>query len=180
MKFKQTNSLINYAFAIHIILVLIASLEGIKLLFIMLVPLLGNFAGLYFLKFTDKIKFGVKIFMISSVFFVPFGVIGVLGCKKVLNGSSENDFLKTDKKIKPSTKDNIITLIVVNIILILGVNQNNILLVIPIMFIVNFITIIYNFRQKDNMLGIIASILFFISPIIVLTVTSLSNVSFGV
>jgi len=173
MNFKQTNSLINYAFAIHIALVLIASLDGKKLLFIMLVPLLGNLAGLYFLKFTDKIKLGAKTFMISSVFFIPFGIIGIVGCKKVLNDLSENEFFKTDKKTKSLISNNIIALIVVNVILILVINKTNILFAIAIMFIVNFMTIIYNFRYKDNTLGIVASILFFISPIIALSIMTL-------
>ena len=60
----------------------------------MLVPLLENLVGLYFLSFTDQIKLGAKIFMISSFFFVPIGLIGLIGCRKVTDSLTEQEFLK--------------------------------------------------------------------------------------
>jgi len=60
----------------------------------MLIPLLGNLVGLYFLSFTDQLKLGAKIFMISSFFFVPIGMIGIIGCRKVTDHLAEQEFSK--------------------------------------------------------------------------------------
>ncbi len=93
MEFKKTNNLIYIAFAIHIAATLLAGMEEEVLLLIMLIPLLGNLVGLYFLSFTDQIKLGAKIFMISSFLFVPIGLIGVIGCRKVTDDLMEQEFL---------------------------------------------------------------------------------------
>ncbi len=94
MEFKKTNKLIYIAFAIHIAITLLAGIDEEVLMLIMSVPLLGNLVGLYFLSFTDKIKLGAKIFMISSFFYVPIGLIGVIGCRKVTDSLTEQEFLK--------------------------------------------------------------------------------------
>jgi hypothetical protein len=94
MKFKKTNKLIYIAFAIHIMVTLLAGMEDEVLLLIMLIPLVGNLVGLYFLSFTDQLKLGAKIFMISSFFFVPIGMIGIIGCRKVTDHLTEQEFLK--------------------------------------------------------------------------------------
>lgn len=96
MEFKKTNNLIYIAFAIHIVITLLAGMEEEVLLLIMLVPLLGNLIGLYFLSFTDRLKLGAKIFMISSFFFVPIGMIGVIGCRKVTDSLTEHNFFKSE------------------------------------------------------------------------------------
>ena len=95
MEFKKTNDYIYFAFAIHIIVTLLAGMEEEILLIIMLIPLLGNLVGLYFLSFTNKIKLGAKIFMISSFFFVPIGMLGIIGCRKVIDNLTEKDFFNT-------------------------------------------------------------------------------------
>jgi len=97
MEFKKTNDYIYFAFAIHIIVTLLAGMEEEILLVIMLIPLLGNLVGLYFLSFTDKLKLGAKIFMISSIFFIPIGLIGIIGCRKVTDSLTEIEFFKTEK-----------------------------------------------------------------------------------
>ncbi len=98
MEFKKTNNLIYIAFAIHIAVSLLAGMEEELLLIIMLIPLAGNLVGLYFLSFTNKLKLGAKIFMISSFFFVPIGILGIVGCRKVTDHLTEQDFFKTEKK----------------------------------------------------------------------------------
>jgi hypothetical protein len=75
----------------------LAGAEDEVLLLIMLIPLAGNIVGLYFLSFTNNIKLGAKIFLISSFFFVPIGIIGIIGCRKVTDSLTENDFFKTEK-----------------------------------------------------------------------------------
>ncbi len=97
MKFKKINDSIYLAFAIHIAVTLLAGMEEEILLLIMLVPLAGNLVGLYFLSFTDKIKLGAKIFMISSFFFVPIGMLGIIGCRRILDSLTENEFFKPKK-----------------------------------------------------------------------------------
>ena len=102
MQFKETNILIYIAFTIHIALTLLLGLKDDLLLTIMAIPLAGNAIGLYFLSFTDKIKIGAKIFIISSALFVPIGMIGVIGARKVIDHLTEQEFLKTktdDKRI---------------------------------------------------------------------------------
>jgi len=94
MEAKKTNKLIYIAFTIHIALSLIMGLEEEILMVIASVLLAGNLVGLYFLSFTDKIKLGAKIFMISSFFFVPIGMIGIIGCRKITDHLTEQEFLK--------------------------------------------------------------------------------------
>ena len=91
---KKTNNLIYLGFAIHIIVSLLAGLDDEVILLFMAIPLLGNLVGLYFLSFTDHIKLGAKIFMWSSILFVPIGLIGVYGCRKVLDSLNEEEFFK--------------------------------------------------------------------------------------
>lgn len=91
---KKTNNLIYIAFAIHVVLTLLAGAEEEIILYIMLVPLAANLVGLYFLRFTDKIKLGAKIFMVSSFLFIPIGLVGVVGSRKVLDNLSEQEFFK--------------------------------------------------------------------------------------
>ncbi len=98
MEFKKTNTLIYIAFGIHIAVTLLAGMEEEVLLMIMLIPLLGNLVGLYFLSFTDKIKLGAKTFIISSFFFVPIGILGVIGARKELDKLIESEFFKNEKK----------------------------------------------------------------------------------
>ncbi len=95
MEFKKTNKLIYIGFVIHIAITLLAGMEEEVLMLIMAVPLLGNLVGLYFLSYTDKIKLGAKIFTISSFFFVPIGIIGIIGCRKATDHLTEQDFFKT-------------------------------------------------------------------------------------
>ncbi len=95
MEFNKTNNLIYIAFVIHVALSLLAGLDEEIILYIMSIPLIGNVVGLYFLSFTDKIKLGAKIFMISSFFFVPIGMIGIIGCRKVIDSLTEKEFFKT-------------------------------------------------------------------------------------
>jgi len=97
MEFKKTNNLIYIAFAIHIAVTLLAGMEDDILLLIMLVPLAGNLVGLYFLSFTDQLKLGAKIFMVSSFFFVPIGMLGIIGCRKVTDSLTENEFFNPEK-----------------------------------------------------------------------------------
>lgn len=95
---KSTNKLIYIGFTIHIIISLIAGAEEEFILYFMALPLLGNLVGLYFLSFTEKIKLGAKIFMWSSFLFLPIGMIGILGCRKVLDSINEVEFFKKEKK----------------------------------------------------------------------------------
>ena len=97
MEFKQTNKLIYIALFIHILITLLAGVEDEILLLIMLIPLAGNIVGLYFLSFTNNLKLGAKIFLISSFFFVPIGIIGIIGCRKVTDSLTENKFFKSEK-----------------------------------------------------------------------------------
>lgn len=92
---QKTNKLIYIGFVIHISITLLAGLDEEIILFIMLIPLTANLIGLYFLSFTDKIKLGAKIFMISSFLYVPIGIIGIIGCRKVLDSLTEKEFFKT-------------------------------------------------------------------------------------
>lgn len=93
---KRTNTLIYIGFAIHIAISVLAGLDEEIILLIMAVPLLGNLAGLILLSFTDNIKLGAKIFMWSSILFVPIGMIGIMGCRKVLDGLNEEEFFKEE------------------------------------------------------------------------------------
>ena len=95
MEFYKTNNLIYIAFVIHIAISLLAGLDEEIILYIMSIPLIGNVVGLYFLSFTEKIKLGAKIFMISSFLFVPIGMIGIIGCRKVIDRLTEKEFFKT-------------------------------------------------------------------------------------
>lgn len=95
---KSTNSLIYIGFIIHVSITLIAGLDEEFILYFMSVPLLGNFVGLCLLTFTDKTKLGAQIFMISSFLFVPIGLIGIFGCRKVLDSINEEAFFKSDNK----------------------------------------------------------------------------------
>ena len=94
MELKKTNNYIYIAFVIHSAVTLLAGMEEEVLLLIMLLPLFGNLVGLYLLSFTTKIRRGAKIFMISSFFFVPIGMLGIIGCRKVLDGLIESEFFK--------------------------------------------------------------------------------------
>ena len=82
---QQTNKLIYIGFAIHILVSLISGIQEVFLLYILLVPLLANLIGLYFLSFTKKIKLGARLFMVSSFFFIPIGMVGIIGARKVLD-----------------------------------------------------------------------------------------------
>jgi len=93
---KSTNKIIYLGFIIHILVTLVAGLDEEILLYIMTVPLLGNVIGLYFLSFTNNIKLGAKIFMFSSFLFVPIGLIGIIGCRKVLDSLEEKEFFKEE------------------------------------------------------------------------------------
>jgi hypothetical protein len=93
---KKTNNLIYVGFVIHIAITLLAGLDEEIILFFMAIPLFANLFGLYFLSFTNKIKLGAKIFMYSSFLFVPIGIIGVLGCRKVLDSLNEEEFFKEE------------------------------------------------------------------------------------
>jgi len=94
MELKKTNTLIYIAFVIHIAVTLLSGMSKEILMLIMAIPLAGNLVGLYFLSFTDQIKLGAKIFMISSFFFVPIGLIGIIGCRKITDHLTEQEFLK--------------------------------------------------------------------------------------
>ena len=93
---KSTNPTIYLAFVIHIIVTLVVGADEEILLYIMAIPLLMNLVGLIFLSFTDKIKLGAKIFMFGSFVFVPIGLIGVFGCRKVLDALNEDEFFKQE------------------------------------------------------------------------------------
>jgi len=93
---KLTNPLIYLALIIHILISIVAGADEEIILYIMAVPILANFVGLFFLSFTNKIKLGAKIFMFSSFVFVPIGLIGVLGCRKVLDTLNEEVFFKEE------------------------------------------------------------------------------------
>jgi hypothetical protein len=92
---EKINSQMYIGFAVHVAITLLAGIDDEILLFVMLVPLLGNLVGLSILNFTDNIKLGAKIFMISSFFFVPIGLIAIIGARKILDQLKEQEFLKT-------------------------------------------------------------------------------------
>ncbi|WP_339698606.1 hypothetical protein [uncultured Marixanthomonas sp.] len=89
---KKLNALIYVALAIHLILLLLIGIEGsddedvIKFLAIFIsIPVSINCIGFCLLQFTSNSKLGAKIFMYSSYVFVPIGLIGVTGAKKILD-----------------------------------------------------------------------------------------------
>jgi hypothetical protein len=43
---------------------------------------------------TDNVKAGAIIYLISSFCFIPIGIIGVIGARKLLDKLIEEDFLK--------------------------------------------------------------------------------------
>ena len=94
MKFTKTNNLIYIAFVIHIIIALIFGAKSEIMAIIVSIPLMANLIGLYFISFTNKIKLGAKIFMITSYFFIPIGIIGIIACRQILDKIKEDNFLK--------------------------------------------------------------------------------------
>lgn len=93
---KKTNTLIYVSFIVHIAITLLAGLDEEIILYFMAIPLLANLIGLYFLSFTENIKLGAKIFMYSSFVFVPIGMIGIIGSRKVLDKIKEEEFFSEE------------------------------------------------------------------------------------
>lgn len=89
---KKLNTLIYVALAIHLVLLLLIGIEGsndegaIKFLAIFIsIPVSINCIGFCILQFTSNSKLGANVFMYSSYVFVPIGLIGVAGAKKILD-----------------------------------------------------------------------------------------------
>jgi len=93
---KQTNPLIYVGFIIHTLVTLVVGSDEEILLLILAIPLLVNLVGICLLTFTDHIKLGAKIFMWSSFLYVPIGLVGITGARKVLDALTEKDFFKKE------------------------------------------------------------------------------------
>jgi hypothetical protein len=171
MELKKTSNYIYLAFVIHII-VTIFLVDEEPIFRLLLIPLIGNLVGLCFLSFTNKIKLGAKIFMFSSFFFVHTGVIGIVGCLKVLNNLTKQDFFKPTKIKSLINKNKILALITINIVLIIiGLilpidGSLKVVILIPIIININFITSVHGAKHKNIKLAILALFLMFVSSII--------------
>lgn len=178
MELKKTSNYIYLAFVIHIT-VTIFLVDEEPIFMLLLIPLIGNMVGLYFLSFTNKIKLGAKTFMFSSFFFAHIGVIGIVGCLKVLDSITKQGFFKPSKIKSLIIKNKILALITINIVLIiigliLPIDDGSlkVVILIPIIININFITSVHGAKHKNIKLAILALFLMFVSSIISFVMSS--------
>ena len=91
------------ALAIHL-LICLSVLEGENsiVFFVALLPVTLNIAGIV-LMFSKKVKAGCTLFLIGSALFVPIGLIGVFGARKMMDKLKEEDFYTTNNDTEHGT-----------------------------------------------------------------------------
>lgn len=87
------NGKIIAAFIIHLILTFLVFLDPQypEIGFILIPFLIGNLIGLILIV-SNKVVAGAKVFLISSCFFIPIGVIGILGARQIIDTIKRKEF----------------------------------------------------------------------------------------
>lgn len=95
---KSINSLMIIWIIIHALFTIISSLssepEITFIFYFSIISFALNCLGLLLI-LINKLKAGSILFFIGSIVFVPIGLIGVLGARKLLNEIKKEEFLKT-------------------------------------------------------------------------------------
>jgi len=81
------------AVAIHVLVTIILYLDPkySVVSYVMAPAVLANFIGMLMIRMGHFVA-GARVFLVSSVIFVPIGIIGALGARKIIDEEKRKDF----------------------------------------------------------------------------------------
>ena len=99
---SRLNMGIIIGISINVLLTMMFASENAKMglfLLIMIIPILISLYGIIMV-LNEKLKWGYRLIIIGSAFFVPIGLIAILGVKSAQKENDDLDFEKRREELK--------------------------------------------------------------------------------
>jgi len=99
---SRLNMGIIIGLSINVIMTIMFASENAKMglfLLVLIVPILLSLYGIIMV-LNEKLKWGYRLIIIGSAFFVPIGLIAILGVKKAQKDNEDSEFEQRREELK--------------------------------------------------------------------------------